>query len=495
MTWLADLSASSSRERLGWAVWVRWLVIAGFFLLAWVASLSGSLLSLRVCAVAALFASLLNAVNHFAVDRWRFVVPVSVLALLGDVALITYVVVRTGGVQSPFVMMYVVQVLAAAMLVSFTAAALAALSILACLAIILLAQRAGLHPVVSVLVTDSTSYPLLWSLFLFYCLVLLAYVGGHVGKQLRRREFELEAANRELEESLHSLEAAHTEVQVTIEQLRDTEHQLVQSEKMRALGQFVAGVAHELNNPIAVVTANIEYLEEMLPRLRALLDRPPSLGAVVDPDELRRLNWAELPVILGDCREAARRAAGIVDDLRQVVRGDGSGEVSVVDLNDSVQRALSLLRHLAGSRVEIVLQLAELPRMEGFAAQLDQVLLNLLTNAAQAIGERGRIEVVTRVETAATAGIVGPVAVVEVRDNGIGIGAEARSRVFEPFFTTKPEGEGSGLGLSVSYGIVERHGGVITVESEPGVGSSFTVYLPLRPPDRVDRSVPRPVPA
>jgi two-component system NtrC family sensor kinase len=167
----------------------------------------------------------------------------------------------------------------------------------------------------------------------------------------------------------------------------------------------------------------------------------------------------------------------------------------VVDLNDSVQRALSLLRHLAGSRVEIVLQLAELPRMEGFAAQLDQVLLNLLTNAAQAIGERGRIEVVTRVETAATAGIVGPVAVVEVRDNGIGIGAEARSRVFEPFFTTKPEGEGSGLGLSVSYGIVERHGGVITVESEPGVGSSFTVYLPLRPPDRVDRSVPRPVPA
>jgi len=446
------------------------MVIAGFSTLAAAAWAAGDLISLRACALAAVAATALNALNRAAVAGGRQVVAVSAVALAGDVVLITYVVVHTGGVHSPFVMMYVVQVLAAAMLVSFAAAALSAVLCAGTATAALLLQRFGMVTASTDLATDAATYPLLWGLFLLYCLALLAYVGGYLGEQLRRRERELETANRDLESSAHSLVRAHDELDGTRRQLETAERQLLQSEKMRALGQFVAGVAHELNNPIAIVAANVAYLEERLPTLCAAA--PESGG--------------ELVSLLEDCREAARRAAAIVADLRTFARGGDPGEWGDFDLDERVRRATSLLRRWVKPQVEIVSRCGGVRRIAGFAAQLDQVLLNLLANAAHAVGERGRVEISTRVEEKAAGLAGGPFVIVEVADDGHGIAPENLARLFEPFFTTKAEGEGSGLGLSVSHGIVARHGGAIRVASRPGRGSTFTVYLPR------DATRPRP---
>jgi signal transduction histidine kinase len=473
----ADLTTPASRERLTWAVRVRWLVIAGFFALAATAWLAGDLGSLRACAVAAAAAAALNSFNHVAVARWWRVGEISVVAVVGDVVLITYVVLHTGGVQSPFVMMYVVQVLASAMLVSFAAAATSAVLCAGSATAVLLLQRLGVAAAAADLSTDATSYPLLWGLFLLYCLGLLAYVGGYLGEQLRRRERDLETANRDLESSAHSLERAHDELDGTRRRLRTAERQLLQSEKMRALGQFVAGVAHELNNPIAIVAANVSYLEERLPGLCATAPQ-----AVESRGELKSL--------LADCREAAQRAAAIVADLRTFARGEDPGSWGDFDLDERVRRAASLLRRWVGPGVEIRARCGGVGRWAGFAAQLDQVFLNLLANAAQAVGAHGRVEISTRVEDTAPGLEGGPFAVVEVADDGSGIAPENLARLFEPFFTTKPEGEGSGLGLSVSHGIVERHGGAIRVASRPGEGSVFAVYLPrdALPPQAAPRA-------
>jgi signal transduction histidine kinase len=329
-------------------------------------------------------------------------------------------------------------------------------------------QRFGVISAESALLTGAASYPLLWGLFLFYCLALLAYVGGYIGDLLRRREGDLENANRDLAVSATSLEQAHGELHGTLRQLRAAERQLLQSEKMRALGQFVAGVAHELNNPIAIVAANVEYLRERLPGLRA------SAAATGEADEAEALS-----LLLDDCRDAARRAAGIVADLRQFARGEDLGTWGELDLDERVRRAASLVRRWVSPGVEIVPRCGGATRIAGCAAQLDQVLLNLLGNAAQAVGERGHVEIATRIEVAAPGSSGGPCAVVEVVDDGRGIAPEHLARLFEPFFTTKAEGEGTGLGLSVSHAIVERHGGAIRVASQLGKGSTFTVYLPL----------------
>jgi two-component system NtrC family sensor kinase len=188
---------------------------------------------------------------------------------------------------------------------------------------------------------------------------------------------------------------------------------------------------------------------------------------------------ADLPAAMADCTEGARRAAEIVGGLRAFARGDG-GVWSRADLRLHLDRTLALLRHRIGAEVVLTRDYGEVPPIECLPGQLDQVWLNLLSNAADAVGQCGTIAIRTRLEADPPAGRrAGSHAVVSIHDSGGGMSPETRARVFDPFFTTKPEGQGTGLGLSVSYGIVERHEGVIIVESAPGSGSTFTVYLPL----------------
>ncbi len=489
---LRAIAAPGNRERLLWAVRVRWLVIAGFFALALVARRVGLLASIGPCVLVAAFGTAVNAANHWCVHRWRFVGAVTALAIPGDVLGITYVVVHTGGVQSPFVMMYVVQVIATAMLVDLVVATGAAVASVASFSAALLLQHAGILDADSAGMTaaSGTMYQAVWALFLLYCLGLLAYVGGYIAERLRGSERDLAAKNEDLRRTLASLEQAHADLAATVTRLQAAEAQLVQSEKLRALGQFVAGIAHELNNPIAFVSANIEHLERSLTPIARLLaayaDAPiaePARQALAA--ERRALGidalLDDLPGLLHDCEDGARRAVEIVTALRTFARDDQRAQWVFADLHDRLDRTLALLRHRLADGVRVQREYGDIPPVECLPGQLDQIFMNLLANAADAVPPGGHICIRTALERDPPAAArPGPHVVVAISDNGPGIPEAIRSHIFDPFFTTKAAGKGTGLGLSVSHSIVERHGGTIAVESTPGAGSTFTVRIPVR---------------
>jgi signal transduction histidine kinase len=449
---LGAIGAASNRERLGWAVTVRWLAIGGFSVLAGLAWALGALHSLWPCLIAGGSAAAINAVNHWCVRRGRGLGAITAAALSADSLLTTYLIAATGGPGSPFVMLYVVEVVATAMLVDlWIAAGVAVAAAAGLIGALWLGLATPLPPPAGALAQA------VWGLFLLYCLALLTFLGGYLAERLRSSETSLRA---------------------TAHRLRATEAQLVQSEKLRALGQFVAGIAHELNNPIGFVSAAIEPLREAIAGLEARLDSatPP------EPETARRLarQRAELPGLLDDCAEGARRAAEIVAALRAFARGGDEEAWTRTELTARLDRTLTLLRHRIGAQVEVVRDYGDTPPLVCLAGQLDQVWLNLLANACDAVGAQGRITVRTRLASAPPGAVHGgPHLLVAIADDGPGIEPGLQARVFDPFFTTKPEGAGTGLGLSVSYAIVERHGGAIELRSALGRGSEFRVALPL----------------
>jgi len=243
-------------------------------------------------------------------------------------------------------------------------------------------------------------------------------------------------------------------------ELRDTQAQLMQSEKMRSLGQLVAGVAHELNNPIGFVHANLQLLEGYVVKLIAAQERG---------DGAERVREAISKLLLRS-REGTQRVKDIVQDLRTFSRMD-QAELGDADLNEEIERTLALMepRFKAGIRVER--DFGALPRVRCLPGQLNQVFMNLVMNACDALDGKGRIVVRTRPTSDGVS--------LCFQDDGPGIPAEHRERIFEPFFTTKPVGKGTGLGLSISHGIIERHGGRMLVECPDGGGTRFQIELPL----------------
>jgi signal transduction histidine kinase len=226
---------------------------------------------------------------------------------------------------------------------------------------------------------------------------------------------------------------------------------------MRSLGQLVAGVAHELNNPIGFVHANLQLLEEYVARL---------LQRDLDPERRRKTQDA-ITKLLTRSREGTERVKRIVQDLRTFSRTD-QAELQQVSLNDEIDRTLALIEPLLKGN-ELVRDYGELPLVRCFAGQLSQVFLNLLMNACDVLEGRGTIRIQTRAEPQGV--------VLRFEDDGPGMPPDVLSRIFEPFFTTKGVGEGTGLGLSVAYGIISEHGGWIDVASEVGHGSRFSIYL------------------
>jgi signal transduction histidine kinase len=243
-------------------------------------------------------------------------------------------------------------------------------------------------------------------------------------------------------------------------ELKATQTQLMQSEKMRSLGQLVAGVAHELNNPIGVVHANLPLLNEFIGKLVRAQEEGGDPGK---PHETIRK-------LLARSREGTERVKKIVMDLRTFSRMD-QAELSDADLNDALERTIGLMEPQFKGGIELVKDLGELPLVRCYPAQLNQVFMNLLMNATDVLDDRGTVKVASR---SLPEGVE-----ITITDDGPGIPPEVRERIFEAFFTTKPVGKGTGLGLSISRGIVDRHGGTLSVDCPPDGGTRFTIELPL----------------
>ncbi|MBA8889396.1 signal transduction histidine kinase [Dokdonella fugitiva] len=289
----------------------------------------------------------------------------------------------------------------------------------------------------------------------------------------------------------HRLAERSRELERAYARLKASQSQLVQSEKMASLGQMVAGLVHEINTPLGYVRNNVEMTRAALGDAARLVSAQQAvidaLTGEAEPDDDLDTRFAEV----GHLRTRVDAAAlddlcGLLDDtvhgvgqigelvlnLKDFSRLDQAG-LQKADINRLVESALRIVAHVLRKRdIEVVLKLGEIPPLDCAPAQINQVLLNLLSNAAQAIEhERGRIVVATQALDRRV--------LVVVEDNGKGIEAEHLSRVFDPFFTTKPVGQGTGMGLAISHQIVEQHGGAIRVSSKPGTGTRFLVVLPV----------------
>ena len=299
----------------------------------------------------------------------------------------------------------------------------------------------------------------------------------------KRKEAEeaLHFQNTLLQQIARSEREAH-------EELKKAQSQLVQSEKLAALGQMVAGVAHEINNPLSFVGNNLAVLQRDVASLRELLlmyqeaadllrqqrtelvDRITALAERIDLE----YTLSNLDGLMARSRDGVKRIQNIVKDLRDFARLDES-DLQEFDLNAGVESTLNILRYQAKKHdVELLLDTAPLPPVTCYPAKVNQVVLNLVANAIDACSAGGRVTVRTRPRAGSVA--------IEVQDTGCGIDPAIRDRIFDPFFTTKPPGQGTGLGLSISYQIVQDHGGTIEVDSAPGRGTCFMVRLPVQPP-------------
>ena len=275
----------------------------------------------------------------------------------------------------------------------------------------------------------------------------------------------------------------------TLVDLKESQTQLVQAEKMASLGQMVAGVAHELNTPLGYVKNNVQLLRELQAPLLELAEAQTRLiDCLNDPacdeerlalalDEAARNRELAAPELLADDFEqlfadtlyGLEQIGELVVGLKDFARLDRAMSEDI-DLNDCIRSSLVIARNNLKDKAEVVCQLGELPRIPCAPSQINQVLLNLLTNAAQAMDGCGRILIKSWADDAA--------AYVSVQDTGKGMPPEVLKKIFDPFFTTKPVGQGTGLGLSISFKIIQDHGGSIRAASQPGRGTRFLIRLP-----------------
>lgn len=323
-------------------------------------------------------------------------------------------------------------------------------------------------------------------------LVLLVLAAGRIMRAHRK----LSALNAELAQTNESLEARvqtrTSDLQSALRNLKESQSHLVQSEKMASLGQMVAGIAHEINTPLAYVNSGLQSAHARLADVQALVGQSAALAEILQsPDQPSperdqvQADWlelvdaftltdavGELQTQLDDGRHGIEQISEMVRNLKDFSRLDRS-RLGSFDLNDGVRSTLKIAHNVVKQH-QVEAQLGPLPLIQCSPSQINQVLLNLVSNAAQATPQGGLIEV----RTYATPTDV----VVEVRDEGSGIPPEVLPQIFDPFFTTKKVGEGTGLGLSIVHRIISEHGGRIEVDTEPGLGTQFRVSLPKEQP-------------
>jgi two-component system NtrC family sensor kinase len=304
---------------------------------------------------------------------------------------------------------------------------------------------------------------------------------GEMAEAINLMVVNLRGMNDDLREQVRKLRDTKSELAETQNQMH-LQERFMQQEKMASLGRLVAGVAHELNNPISFVYSNTVLLGQSVADLRRLLDFYNSCEGLPEEIKLKASKLKEeidydylindMTQAIEDCHEGSRRVRDIVLNLKTFSRANEL-QLQKIHIADTIESAVRMLgQFFHPDRVVLHREYADLPEIECYEGQLSQVWMNLLVNAAQAMNSRGEMWITTLAED----GYV----VIKLRDSGPGIPEEVLTRIFDPFFTTKPIGQGTGLGLSIVHAIIERHGGNIKVESSAGAGTTFTVTLPLR---------------
>lgn len=293
---------------------------------------------------------------------------------------------------------------------------------------------------------------------------------------------ELEEKSHSLEKQKSTIEKKNRDLRKTMDKLKSTQSQLIDSEKMASLGQLTAGIAHEINNPINYISSGINPLkrdmadiEELYKKFKDIfnndfdrnkLDESKQYSEEIESDFL----FEEIKSLLEGIEEGASRTKEIVAGLRNFSRMDEDA-IKTANINEGLDSTLMLLKNKLKNKVVVRKNYGQIPPIECYAGKLNQVFMNIINNAADAIESKGEIEIRTWGDK--------EYVYVAIKDNGIGMPENIRKRIFEPFYTTKEVGEGTGLGLSISFGIIENHKGSITVKSKKDEGSEFIIRLPI----------------
>ena len=280
----------------------------------------------------------------------------------------------------------------------------------------------------------------------------------------------------------HKVQERTIQLEQAYKELQSTQAMMVHSEKMKSLGELVAGIMHEINNPINFIYGNLSHLNNYSADLIQIIDKYSELSEGLSPENKKiaedlkqEIDYeflkSDLPDLIRSCREGTERTRNIILDLKNFSRME---EVALtnVDLPKEIDTTLNILHNKFKNKVTVHKEYQEnLPKIEGYGGQLNQVLMNILDNAAYAIQEKGDVWI--RLNT------VDNNVIIEFEDNGKGMDEATAQKIFNPFFTTKPVGQGTGLGMSISYKVIKNHQGDIKVDTEPGKGTKFTITLPI----------------